>query len=122
LIHASDPPNTMAPVSTSRPVAKPRPHSLSMNAQRNVQPIAKRSSPTTRCSPLVWAGSSCSIAGMSIAVISRVVIVPTSLFRWGQHRRRRGGWLGSCGPIWMGPSGPVGYSSTEPGVVVWRAR
>ena len=50
-----------------------------MNAHRNVHPIATRRSPKTRCSPLVWIGSSRSIGGISTAVTSRVVIVPTSL-------------------------------------------
>ncbi len=45
LIHASALPKSIAPVFGLRPVAKPRPKSLSRNAQRKTQPIAMRRIP-----------------------------------------------------------------------------
>ena len=48
LIQAASLKKSMAPVSASRPVEKPSPSSLSRNAQRNTQPIARRSAPQMR--------------------------------------------------------------------------
>ena len=96
-----------------------------MNAQRNVHPIATRRSPKTRCSPLVWIGSSRSIGGISTAVTSRVVCHRSHLLLFVHVRsmgEERAGGTGRTARSWSGLSGVrAGPSdrgrsySTEPG-------
>ena len=59
----------------------PNAKALSKNAQRKVQPRAKRISANTRCRPLVWIGSSRSASGISIPTCCPTVVSidPTSL-------------------------------------------